>query len=121
MNVIDSYISKQPEAVQTALQQVRSCIKKAAPGAMEMINYQIPAFALVEGGRRDQQIMMAGFKKHIGFYPSPTTIERFKDELKPFKYAKGSVQFPINKPIPEDLIIRMVRYRLEELNRDEEN
>lgn len=90
-NEIDKYIIKQPEEVQRALQEVRSYIKMAAPEAREMINYQIPAFSLVERGKRDQQIMIAGYKRHIGFYPRPNTIERFADKLKNFKSAKGSV------------------------------
>lgn len=117
-NEIDKYIAKQPEEVQYALREVRSYIKIAAPAAKEMMNYQIPAFSLIEGGKRDQQIMIAGYKKHIGFYPHPSTIGRFADELKDFKTAKGSVQFPINKPMPKELIISMVKYRLAEVNKE---
>jgi uncharacterized protein YdhG (YjbR/CyaY superfamily) len=116
-NEIDNYIIKQPEAVQRALQEIRSYIKIAAPEAKEMINYQIPAFSLIEGGKRDQQIMIAGYKTHVGFYPHPSTIERFADELKDFQTAKGSVQFPVNKPLPKELIIRMVKYRWAEVNK----
>ena len=114
MNEIDNYISEQPEEVQRALQEVRSYIKSAAPEAKEMMNYQIPAFALITGGKRDQQIMIAGYKKHVGFYPHPSTIERFKNELTGYKSSKGSVQFPIDEPMPKELIIRMVKYRLAE-------
>jgi uncharacterized protein YdhG (YjbR/CyaY superfamily) len=116
-NEVDKYIMKQPEEVQRALQEVRSYIKLAAPDAKEMLNYQIPAFLLVDGGKRDQQIMIAGYKNHIGFYPHPSTIEIFADELTHFKTAKGSIQFPINKPIPGELIIRMVRFRSAEANK----
>lgn len=116
-NEIDRYIAAQPEEVQRALQEVRSYIKIAAPAAEELINYQILAFSLIEGGKREQQIMIAGYKKHVGFYPHPNTIERFAEALKDFKTAKGSVQFPINKPIPKDLIISMVKYRLAEVNK----
>ena len=76
-----------------------------------MMNYNIPAFALIEGGKRDQQIMIAGYKKHLGFYPHPSAIENFLDELKVYKVGKGSVQFPVSKPLPKDLIIKMVNYR----------
>ena len=117
MNEMDKYIAAQPEEVQLALQELRSYIKLAAPGAREMMNYKIPAFALIEGGKRDQQIMIAGFKKHIGFYPLPDTIQRFAEELKVYKTSKGAVQFPLNKPLPKDLIIRMVKYRLAEVNK----
>ncbi|MDH5414502.1 MAG: DUF1801 domain-containing protein, partial [Flavobacteriaceae bacterium] len=78
-------------------------------------NYKVPAFTLVPGGKRDQQIMMAGYAKFVGFYPFPTTIEEFSDELLDYKQGKGSVQFPLNRPLPKDLIIRMVKYRKEEI------
>lgn len=117
-NEIDKYILKQPAAVQNALQEVRAYIKIAAPEAKELMNYQIPAFALIEGGKRDQQIMIAGYKNHVGFYPHPNTIERFANELKSYKSAKGSVQFPINKPMPKELIISMVKYRLAEVTKN---
>lgn len=108
---ITAYINSQPDATQVALQELRKIILEAAPDAIEMFNYGIPAFALVQGGKRDQQIMMAGYKKHVGLYPHPTTIEKFAFELKDFKQGKGSVQFPLDKPLPRELIIRMVRYR----------
>jgi uncharacterized protein YdhG (YjbR/CyaY superfamily) len=95
---------------------VRSYIKIAAPEAQEKMNYQIPAFVLIDGGKRDQQIMIAGYKNHGGFYPHPSTIARFADELKEYKSAKGSVQFPVNKPMPKELIISMVKYRLAKLH-----
>lgn len=116
-NEIDKYILKHPKEVQNALQELRSYIKMAVPEAMEMINYKILAFALIPGGKRDQQIMIAGHKKHVGFYPHPITIEKFANELKAYKFAKGSVQFPIGKPLPKELILRMVRYRLAEVNK----
>ena len=79
------------------------------------MNYNIPAFSLVKGGKRDQQIMMAAYAKFVGFYPFPSTMEKFSDELKGYKQGKGSVQFPLGKPLPKDLIIRMVKYRREEI------
>jgi uncharacterized protein YdhG (YjbR/CyaY superfamily) len=78
-----------------------------------MFNYDIPAFSLVENGKRDQQIMIAGYGKHVGFYPHPETIALFREELKEYKQAKGSVQFPNSKPIPKDLIKRMVMKKKE--------
>ena len=81
-NEVDKYIMNQPKEVQNALQMVRSYIKVAAPDSIEMMNYNIPAFSLIEGGKRDQQIMIAGYKKHVGFYPHPSTIEKFSNELK---------------------------------------
>lgn len=112
---IDDYIASQPEAVRKALHELRSIIKEAVPDAVEILNYKIPAFNLVPNGKRDQQIMMAGYARFVGFYPFPTTMEKFADELKGFKQGKGSVQFPLDKPLPRDLIIRMVKFRKEEL------
>jgi uncharacterized protein YdhG (YjbR/CyaY superfamily) len=69
----------------------------------------------VPGGKRDQQIMMAGYARFVGFYPFPTTMEEFSDELREFRQGKGSVQFPLDKPLPRDLIIRMIRFRRQEI------
>ena len=110
-NTVSEYIQDQPVATQKALEELRAYILEAAPGAVEMINYNIPAFALVEGGKRDQQIMIAGYKKHVGLYPHPTTMEHFGDELIGYKQGKGSVQFSLDQPLPKELIIRMVQYR----------
>ena len=110
------YIADQPKEVQKALNELRSIIKEAAPEAMEILNYKVPAFNLVPDGKRDQQIMMAGYAKFVGFYPFPITMEKFADELKGYKQGKGSVQFPLDKPLPRDLIIRMVKFRMDELS-----
>lgn len=112
---IDDYIANQSTEVQKALQELRSIIKEAAPDAIEVLNYKVPSFTLVPGGKRDQQIMMAGYANFIGFYPFPTTMEQFSDELKGFKQGKGSVQFPLGKPLPKDLIVRMVKFRKAEI------
>ena len=112
---IDDYINNQPKEAQKVLQELRRIIKEAVPDAIEIINYKIPSFKLVPGGKRDQQIMMAGYATFVGFYPFPTTMEKFSDELKDYKQGKGSLQFPLNKPLPKDLIIRMVKYRQEEI------
>lgn len=109
---ISDYIDNQPEGAREALNQLRAFILEATPGATELFNYGIPAFALVKGGKREQQIMMAGYKKHVGLYPHPTVMKKFSKELKEYKQGKGSVQFPVNKPLPKDLIIRMITYRM---------
>lgn len=117
---VDEYIDDQPEQTKAALLAMRECILKAAPDAEQIFNYDIPAFTLVSGGKREEQVMMAGYAKHVGFYPHPLTIEQFEGELVAYKHAKGSVQFPLSKPLPEDLIFRMVRWRrsqLEQQNR----
>ncbi len=108
-----TYLSKQVPAVQPVLVELRKYILMAAPNATELINYGIPAFALVKGGNRDQQIMIAGYRHHVGMYPHPAVIAKFGHELAGYKTGKGSVQFPINYPLPQQLIMDMVRYRLE--------
>ena len=117
-DTIDDYIAHQPEETQKVLQELRSIIKEAAPDAIEVLNYKVPSFTLVPNGKRDQQIMMAGYAKFVGFYPFPTTMDKFANELKEFKQGKGSVQFPSNKPLPKELIKRMVQYRKEEILKD---
>lgn len=112
---VDAYISAQPPETQRSLEELRSYIWLAAPNASELLNYNIPAFALVEGGKRDQQIMIAGYTKHIGFYPHSDVIQAFSDQLTEYKYAKGSIQFPLSNPIPKELVIKMVKYRLTQL------
>ncbi len=112
---VDEYIASQPPETLRALEELRSCIGEAAPEATELMNYGIPAFALVDGGKRDKQIMIAGYPKHVGVYPGPDVIEAFADRLAPYKFAKGSVQFALDKPIPKDLVVGMVRYRLSQL------
>ncbi len=106
---IDEYIAGFPEEVQAILQQVRMTIKKAAPDAEETIKYRMPTF-LFHGNL----VYFAGFKNHIGFYPIPTGIEKFKKELSKYKTAKGSVQFPLDKPMPLGLIRRIVKFRVKE-------
>jgi len=112
---VDTYIATQPPETQRALEELRSCIHQAAPEASELMNYNIPAFALVKGGKRDKQIMIAGYAKHVAFYPHPDTIDAFADKLAAYKFAKDSIQFPLNKPIPRALVIEMVEFRLSQL------
>jgi uncharacterized protein YdhG (YjbR/CyaY superfamily) len=117
-NSIDDYIAAQSDVAQEKLQELRSIIKEAAPDAEEVLNYKVPSFTLVPKGKRDQQIMMAAYAKFIGFYPFPTTIEHFREELKEYKQGKGSVQFSLNQALPKELIIRMVKFRKEEILKD---
>ncbi|MGH2538321.1 MAG: iron chaperone [Candidatus Promineifilaceae bacterium] len=107
---IDEYIAGFPSDVQAVLEQVRATIKAAAPDAEETISYAIPTFKL--HGR--YLVYFAGFKDHIGFYPAPVGIEAFQEELSGYKSGKGSVQFPLSKPLPLDLITRIVKYRAQE-------
>ncbi len=109
LKTIDEYIAAFPKEVQDVLEKIRSAIRESAPKAEEAISYGIPAFKL-NGGRGS--VYFAGWKNHIGFYPTPSGIEAFKKELAPFKQEKGSVQFPLDKPIPYDLVKKIVRYRV---------
>jgi uncharacterized protein YdhG (YjbR/CyaY superfamily) len=106
---IDEYIAGFPQAVQEILEKIRMTVKNSAPGAQEAIKYQIPTFIL-----NGNLVHFAAFKNHIGFYPSPTGIEAFKDELSVYKGEKGSVRFPLDKPIPYELISRIVEFRVKE-------
>ena len=106
---IDEYIASFPEDVQEILEKLRATIRKAAPDAEEKISYQIPTFSL-----KGNLVHFAAYKKHIGFYPTPSGIENFKNELSAYEGAKGSVKFPLNKPIPYDLIREIVEFRVKE-------
>jgi len=109
---VGDYFESQPETTRQVLLELRNCILEAEPNATELLNYNIPAYALVQGGKREQQIMIAGYKKHVGLYPHPTVIEQFESELAAYKKGKGSVQFTIDKPLPKTLILDMIKYRL---------
>jgi uncharacterized protein YdhG (YjbR/CyaY superfamily) len=106
---IDEYIAGFPPDVQEVLQKIRMTIRQAVPDAEETIKYRMPTFTL-----HGNLVHFAAFKKHIGFYPVPTGIEQFKDELSTYKGGKGSVQFPLDQPIPFDLISRIVKFRVKE-------
>lgn len=106
---IDEYIAAFPKDIQKILKEVRATIKAAAPQAEEKISYRMPTFFL-----NGNLVHFAAFKNHIGFYPTPSGIEAFKEELSKYEGAKGSVQFPIDKPMPLKLITRIVKYRVAE-------
>jgi uncharacterized protein YdhG (YjbR/CyaY superfamily) len=106
---MDDYVDRFPKEVQQLLQKMRLTIKKAAPKAKEMISYGIPAFT-----SDGILVWFAAFKTHIGFYPRTSAITTFKKELSAYKGAKGSVQFPLDKPVPLALVSRMVKFRVKE-------
>jgi uncharacterized protein YdhG (YjbR/CyaY superfamily) len=107
---MDEYIKTFPNDVQNILEKMRQTIREAAPEAVEAISYQMPTFKL--NGKN--LVHFAAFKNHIGFYPIPSGIEAFKIELSSYKQGKGSVQFPMDKPIPYDLVKKIVKYRVKE-------
>jgi uncharacterized protein YdhG (YjbR/CyaY superfamily) len=106
---IDEYITTFPKNVRDILEELRRVIRETAPKAEESISYGIPTFKL-----NGNLVHFAAFKNHIGFYPTPSAIVAFKKELAPYKQAKGSVQFPIDKPIPFGIVKRIVKYRVKE-------
>lgn len=108
-NSIDEYIETFPEEVQKRLKELRAVIKAVAPEAEEKISYQMPTFTL-----KGNLVHFAAHKNHIGFYPTPSGIEEFKDELSAYENAKGSVRFPFDRPLPYDLIRKIVVFRVKE-------
>jgi uncharacterized protein YdhG (YjbR/CyaY superfamily) len=108
---VDEYIATQPEGVRKALQRVRGAIRKAVPGAEEGISYQIPAYKL-DGG---PVVYFAGWKEHFSLYPATgELVAAFEDDLAPYKVSKGTIRFPLSKPVPVKLIERIAKFRAEE-------
>ena len=109
-STIDEYISAQDDDRKPVLQQFRKIIRAAAPKAEEVISYGMPAFK-----QGSVLVYFAAMKEHYGFYPTSKPIEVFKDKLKPYKTSKGAIQFPADKPLPEKLIVEIVKYRVKEV------
>jgi len=105
----DEYIASFPDNIQSILKELRQVIREAAPEAEEVISYQMPAFK-----QNGILVWFAAFKNHIGFFPKGSTVEAFKEKLSPYQTSKGTVRFPINEPLPLDLIKEMVRFRVKE-------
>ena len=106
---INAFIADFPEEVRAILEKIRKTIQQAAPEAKEAIKYGMPTFVL-----NGNLVHFAAYKNHIGFYPAPTGIDAFIDELAVYRTGKGTIQFPIDKPIPYDLITKVVKFRVEE-------
>jgi uncharacterized protein YdhG (YjbR/CyaY superfamily) len=104
---IDDYIAAFPPETQKMLEELRALIREVAPEATETISYAIPTFDL-----NGHLVHFAGYEHHIGLYPTGSGVEAFKEELKPYKQGKGSVQFPLGQPLPTDLIRRIVEFRV---------
>jgi uncharacterized protein YdhG (YjbR/CyaY superfamily) len=107
---VDEYIAMQTAEVQAILTKIRALIKRLVPDADEMISYGMPGYKL----NKKPLVYFGAFKKHIGLYPTPSGIEAFRKELSEYEGAKGSIQFPLDQPIPYDLIARIVHYRAKE-------
>lgn len=108
---IDEYINAAPENVREILETIRQLVKEEAPEAVETISYQMPTFKL----KGKSVVHFAAWKDHIGFYPTPSGTAAFQEELSPYKQAKGSIQFPLNRPIPLPLIRQIVKFRVNEV------
>jgi uncharacterized protein YdhG (YjbR/CyaY superfamily) len=108
-NTIDKYIKSFPKEIQKILQKLRETIIKLAPQAEEDISYGIPTFKL-----NGNLVHFAAFKNHIGFFPTPSGVIQFKKELTQYETSKGTIKFPLNKPIPYDLIKEIVKFRVKE-------
>jgi uncharacterized protein YdhG (YjbR/CyaY superfamily) len=106
---VDAYLQGHPKAVQKRLKEIRSIVRSLAPDATEKISYRMPAFFL-----NGALVWFAAFKNHIGFYPGASGVAFFQDEIKSYKSAKGSIQFPHDQPLPTALIKRIVKYRVKE-------
>jgi uncharacterized protein YdhG (YjbR/CyaY superfamily) len=109
---IDEYIAAFPKDVRVQLETMRKAIRRSAPGAEETISYQMPAFRW-----HGILVYFAAFKNHIGFYPTSSAIEAFKDELSAFETSKGTIRFPLDKPLPIALVKRIVKYRVKQVNK----
>lgn len=110
METVDSYIASFPAKIQEILTKIRTIIKENAPGAEEGFAYKMPSYKL----NKKPLVYFAAFENHIGFYATPSGHTEFAEELSRYKQGKGSVQFPLNQPMPYDLISRIVRFRVEE-------
>ena len=106
---IEEYIAFAPEASQEKLYEMLDCVRAAAPGAEEGLKWGMPAFSY-----KRILVTFAGFKQHIGFYPTPSAVKAFKKELLKFKTAEGSIQFPLDKPLPLPLIRKITMFRVKE-------
>lgn len=109
ITTIDAYIATFPVSTQALLQKMRNTITKAAPKAEETISYGMPTFKL-----QGNLVHFAGYKNHIGFYPAPSGIEAFADELKKYKTSKGAIQFPVDEKLPLALVTKIVKFRVKE-------
>jgi uncharacterized protein YdhG (YjbR/CyaY superfamily) len=106
---VDEYIDAAPKEIQKKLREMRACIRAAAPGAEEGLKWGMPAFSY-----RRILVTFAGFRRHIGFYPTPSAVTAFKDELQKFATARGSIQLPLEKPLPLPLIRKITQFRVRE-------
>jgi len=112
---VDDYIQSQSAEAQPILHELRALIKEAVPDAVEIPNYKVPSFTLIPGTSPERQLMIAAYAKYVSFYPYQAAIDHFAEELVDFELGKGTIKFPFNRPLPKELIKRIVLFRKEEL------
>ena len=110
ITTVNSYINQFPKETQAKLQKLRQIIKASAPGSIEIISYNMPAFKI----HRRILVYFAAFKNHIGLYALPSAVVNFKKELSRFKTSKGTIRFPLDKPIPQELVKKIIKFRVKE-------
>ncbi len=110
---VDDYIAAQPEKTREVLSKLRKTIKELAPKIEESMNYGMPGYKL----NKKPLIYFAGWKDHVGIYPTPSGMDAFKDDLKPYQTGKGTAQFPLDKPIPYELVDKIIKFRIEETSK----
>ncbi len=112
---VQEYLDNQSVDTKRNLLALKEIIVNAVPEAEELINYEMPAYTMAKGGKRDKQIMMAGYKNFVGFYVGTNILDHFEKQLKDFKIGKASVQFPNDKPLPKELITNIIKYKKKSL------
>lgn len=112
---VEEYFESQSADTLNALLALRSIIQESVPESEELLNYEMPAYSLTKGGKRDKQIMIAGYKKFVGFYVGNNILNHFESELADYTIGKASVQFPNDKPLPKELIKRIILYKLKSI------
>lgn len=113
---IEEFIQKVPESAKEKFMELRAFMQELLPGAKEGMHYGVLGYSLSDNVKSNQHILIAGFKNHVGFYPHPDAIAAFKEELSSYSVSKGAIRFPLTKPLPRELIRKMVRFRQKQLS-----
>lgn len=112
---VKEYFDHQPEDTKQTLLKLKEIIQNTVPQTEELINYEMPAYTMAKGGKRDKQIMIAGYKNFAGFYVGSNILTHFEKELKDYTVGKASIQFPNKKPLPVDLIIKIIKFKIKSI------
>jgi uncharacterized protein YdhG (YjbR/CyaY superfamily) len=112
---VEEYFDSQPEDTKETLLAMKAIIIETVTDTEELINYDIPAYTMEKGGKRDKQIMIAGYKNFVGFYVGTNILQNFDKELTDYKVGKASVQFPNNKSLPKNLIVKIIKFKIQSI------